>query len=160
MKKFFKLLGTLSLYMIITLVISSLSCAIQLIKCKEVDTYSDILFSGSIYQYNYLAYIIGTVIFFPSMMLLYKKFDRSFDIIKEVNLASKIITWIVLVIFNMIMLLLNGGISFYFILGLSNELSPSILFFITLLMWPMFTLIYITTSVFIMKRAKKEKKED
>lgn len=71
-KQYFKIIGIESIMMVFTIINADISCMIQFLGRLHVRHYSG-FFSGDVYRYNLLTYIIGIALYFGLFVFLYKK---------------------------------------------------------------------------------------
>lgn len=157
-KTFFRILGFESLYMMILTLTATLSALLQTAFAKYSGHYSSFIFSGTNYKYNNPMYMLGVVIYFGIAFLLYKiLFEKHFKRLSDLNIPLRIVLWIVLIIWGVVMVFAEALALFVFILGLSNNLTPGFLLFLTLFGFPAVTLIYLfVMMIMYLKSAKNQ----
>jgi len=72
-KTFLKVLGMESLYMLLLTLSAAGAALLQSCFKAYGGEYSNIIFSGSNYRYNFFMYIIGILVYFGIVIFLYKK---------------------------------------------------------------------------------------
>lgn len=147
-KVFGKLIAFESIYMLIVIAIACACSLLQIVNKRFDSTYSSFIFSGTNYKYNYLFYFLGFVLFITISFVTYKLvFAKYFDLISQINIGFKIISWVVLVIFSALMVLCITFVLFVTVLGLSANLLPDSLFIITVVGWPVIILVFLTVEI-------------
>lgn len=142
MKKELKIIGAEALYLLLSTVVAAVAALIQMTGRTYNGDYSGIIFSGSIYTYNAILYIIGIAIYFGFMIVGYKCFlkTRICDMNKS-GVGLKIAFFVVALIFAFMMfaaIVLCG----FMVLGMNDSMKPEILFLITGYVWPVINLIF------------------
>ena len=142
MKNFLKLYGFEGLFLLFACVIAALSCMIQCIGRDFLQDYSSIIFSGSLYKYNIVFYIIGLIVFISSLFSADKMFFRKkISSLGEPGLPRKIVWGVIAALFGVLMIIALSA-SLFLILGLNDNMRPEILFNLTGFGWPIFTFLY------------------
>ena len=72
-KQYIKIIGIESFMMVIAIIDACISCKIQFLGKGYVGHYFGSVFSGDVYQYNLLTYILGIAFYFGLFVLLYKR---------------------------------------------------------------------------------------
>jgi len=157
-KTFLKVLGMESLYMLLLTLSAAGAALLQSCFKAYGGEYSNIIFSGSNYRYNFFMYIIGILVYFGIVIFLYKKcFAKSFEQVAGLHILLKIITWIILAIWGVIMLFTEMMALIGVVLGLANNLLPEACLNFTVFGWPVLTLIFIgVMTVVNLKKAKSK----
>lgn len=150
-KEIFRALGIESLFMLLEIVIACIATFVQTLLKQYIDDYSGFIWSGSNYQYNYFMYFLGIVFWVGASILLYKKFEKHIMKFSSMGLA-KIILILVLLIWGVVMCYSEFFVIFVMVLGLSNNLGPDALFILTLIGWPLITVIFLAVNITIRKK--------
>lgn len=144
MKNYLKLYGFECLFLLFACMIAALSCMIQCIGRNFLTDYSSFIFSGSIYKYNLVFYILGLIVFISSIFSVDKMFFRKkISFLGEPGLPRKIVWGVIAALFGVIMIIALAA-SLFLILGLNDNMRPEILSNITGFGWPIFTFLYMT----------------
>lgn len=143
-KRFWIIIGKESLYMLAMSLIACVAALIQTIAKKYVGDYSSFIFSGSNYQYNFVLYACGLLLFVGAAILLYKLIlAKDFKKIDEITIPLRIVIWLMLVIWGIVMLAAIVFVLFMCILGLSNNLLPGFCLAVTMFGWPILIVIFL-----------------
>ena len=141
-KIFFRLIGYESLYMLLATLAACGSALLQTLFKRFAYHYSSFIFSGSNYYYNVFMYILGIVIYFSAAYFLYKKYRERFESVTELNILLRIAAWIVFLLWGFIMMISELMVLFALVLGLTNNLIPEILLYISIIGWPIVTVVF------------------
>lgn len=152
-KKFFKLIGFECLYMLIITLVAGGATWVQTLFNRYVDSYSGVIFAGNIYQYNGWMYMMGTGIYFVFAYFLYRRFRVWFAVIAELHTILKVMAWVVILVWGVIMCITEFCVLFISVLGLSNDLGPEMWMLFTTIGWPLVTVFF--WCVLFIKKAKK-----
>ena len=155
-KEIFRAIGIESLFMLLEIVIACIATFVQTLLKQYVDDYSSFLWSGSNYQYNYFMYFLGIVFWVGASILLYKKFEGHIMKFSSMGLA-KFILLFVLFIWGVVMCYSEFIVIFVMVLGLSNNLGPEALFLLTLIGWPLITVVFLAVKITIGKKTIEDK---
>lgn len=142
-KTFAKLLGTESIFMLFAILIAIVSSMIQFLFKKFIGEDSSFFFLENYYRYNYIMYALGMLIFFVATFLIYKKLEKGFAHIAEISTPLKILAWAVLLIWGIVMFILEITMIFLFVTGLTDNIQPEALLYLTVIGWPTVTVLFI-----------------
>ena len=143
-KAFWRLMAKESLYMLLLILVSCGAALLQTVHKKYAGTYSSFIFSGTNYQYNPFMYIVGIFVFVLAAFVLYVKIlGKDHSLICNLNIPLRIVTWLVLILWGIVMVLAEFLSIICFVLGLSGNLLPESTMIFTVLGWPVITLIFL-----------------
>lgn len=143
-KKYLKLIGMECLYMLAVIVIACIANMIQFIGRNYMNHYSGIIFSGDIYQYNFLSYICGALLFIITLFKLYRIILNNHVIrLNDYKTISKIIFWIISVLLSFGMFLVIIA-EMFLLLGLRDYMKPDVMSIMTVYGWPFITAIFMS----------------
>ena len=139
-----RIIGMECLYLFLMQFVALLGEFVQMIGKSYEDVNSSIIFSGTLYGYNYFSYTLGVVLYLGAGFFLYKWILKEyFFALNGYNVGFRLLAWIISLIFSLIMLWLI--LAEYFLLyGLSDSLFPRWLFLVTMFGWPIITTGFIT----------------
>lgn len=133
-----------SLYM---LLLSGVACGAALVQTlfrKYVGDYSSFIFSGSNYQYNYFMYFLGAAIYFFCVVFFYKKLlAQDFKNITKIRILYRIICWIVLIFWLVMVIIAEFLGLFFLVLGMTTNLQPEAFMVFSLVGWPGITFLFL-----------------
>ena len=156
-KEYLKIIGIECLFMIFTIIIAGICCAIQFIGKKYVDHWSGSVFNGDVYRYNYIMYVIGILLYFVSLLFVYKRFlARVICKLGNFHFLLIIIAWILCPLWVFIMLYSQLIITTVN-LNLWNYMESTTMILVTIIGWPIISGIlftfYIIKSLIKMKHS-------
>ena len=134
------------IYMVLIILSACLFGFVQTLGKVYVSEWSSILATGSSYRYNYVIYFIGLVLFLASMNILYRIFLKKKLEITPFNSHEKTAS-VILVIFGCLVMFIALLIGSMALLGMTDHLVPNVLFYITLIGWPVVTMIYMLVKL-------------
>ena len=131
-------MGSLVLYMVLTVLSAGLCFFIQTLGKEFLGQWSGFLFAGDSFRYNYVMYVIGLAIFCTSLSLMYKYIVQKKPETYSINKVAAVIVVILMCIVMFAALVFES----FVILGMNSSLKPEVLFYITVIGWPIGTMIY------------------
>ena len=131
-------MGSLVLYMVLTVLSAGLCFFIQTLGKEFLGQWSGFLFAGDSFRYNYVMYVIGLAVFCTSLSLMYKHIVQKKLETYSINKVAAVIVVILMCIVMFAALLFES----FVILGMNSSLKPEVLFYITVIGWPIGTMIY------------------
>ena len=131
-------MGSLVLYMVLTVLSAGLCFFIQTLGKEFLGQWSGFLFAGDSFRYNYVMYVIGLAVFCTSLSLMYKYIVQKKLETYSINKVAAVIVVIIMCIVMFAALVFES----FVILGMNSSLKPEVLFYITVIGWPMGTMIY------------------
>ena len=131
-------MGSLVLYMVLTVLSAGLCFFIQTLGKEFLGQWSGFLFAGDSFRYNYVMYVIGLAIFCTSLSLMYKYIVQKKLETYSINKVAAVIVVIIMCIVMFAALVFES----FVILGMNSSLKPEVLFYITVIGWPIGTMIY------------------
>ena len=131
-------MGSLVLYMVLTVLSAGLCFFIQTLGKEFLGQWSGFLFAGDSFRYNYVMYVIGLAVFCTSLILMYKYIVQKKLETYSINKVAAVIVVIIMCIVMFAALVFES----FVILGMNSSLKPEVLFYITVIGWPMGTMIY------------------
>lgn len=136
-----------------------LGILIQLIWKKKRGYNHSFFFGGTIYEYNYLFYILGLAVFLVFVYFFYKKVFRDLIArIKETGTFFRIFYSFVAIV-NSVMIFIGNLYALLLLIGIGYDIRPTFLATLTFLGWPVILLI-ITMGSFILYLARKSDGKD
>ena len=156
-KEYLKIIGIECVFMIFTIIIAGICCAIQFIGKKYVEHWSGSVFNGDVYRYNYVMYVIGILLYFVSLIFVYKKLlSQVIGKLVNYHYLLIIIAWILCPLWVFIMLysqLIIATVN----LNLWNNMESTTMILVTIIGWPIISGIlftfYIIKSLIKMKHS-------
>ncbi|MBO4687425.1 MAG: hypothetical protein J5636_02840 [Clostridiales bacterium] len=142
MRKELRVLGAEALYLLATAVVAGVSTLIQMIGRTYVGKHSSFIFSGNDYRYNKLFFVFGLVLFVGFMFAGYKFFlKKKIRPLRGSEAILKVLFAVVALLFS---LLTFAAIvlSFFLIIGITDNMLPESMFQMTVFSWPVFTLVF------------------
>lgn len=131
-------MGSLVLYMVLTVLSAGLCFFIQTLGKEFLGQWSGFLFAGDSFRYNYVMYVIGLAVFCTSLILMYKYIVQKKLETYSINKVAAVIVVIIMCIVMFAALVFES----FVILGMNSSLKPEVLFYITVIGWPIGTMIY------------------
>ncbi len=131
-------MGSLVLYMVLTVLSAGLCFFIQTLGKEFLGQWSGFLFAGDSFRYNYVMYVIGLAVFCTSLSLMYKYIVQKKLETYSINKVAAVIVVIIMCIVMFAALVFES----FVILGMNSSLKPEVLFYITVIGWPIGTMIY------------------
>ena len=131
-------MGSLVLYMVLTVLSAGLCFFIQTLGKEFLGQWSGFLFAGDSFRYNYVMYVIGLAVFCTSLSLMYKYIVQKKLETYSINKVAAVIVVILMCIVMFAALVFES----FVILGMNSSLKPEVLFYITVIGWPIGTMIY------------------
>lgn len=146
-KKFLKLLVIECIFMLITIAVACLAALVQLAGKTYIETRSGYIFALSIYRYNILAYIGGIIIYFLYFWFAYRKImGKYITLMMDFNIGCKLVFGLVCGIFMLAMFVALVLVVFM-VLGLSGDMRPECMRYVTYIGWPVVTLVIIGIDI-------------
>ena len=138
-----KMLGAEVLYLLVSVIIAGLATLLQIVGRTYEGDHSSFIWSGSDYRYNPLFYMLGMALFIGFMVAGYKFFLKERIIeLKQSGIELKIIFSVIAVIFSILMLAAII-LCLFLMTGLTDNMRPEWMLFMTALGWPIFTLVFL-----------------
>ncbi|MBR2282880.1 MAG: hypothetical protein IJ874_00445 [Ruminococcus sp.] len=153
----FRLLGVECLYMILNTIIACISAALQFVGRKYQGSYSDIIFSGSVYSYNAFFYILGLGVFILYIFLSYRFFfSRSMKRVETINVPFGLLYFFAAIILSLAML---AALIFelFVLLGLTDYMKPAFFENLTCFGFPSAVLLYMSAAAAVNWKSKEQK---
>ena len=142
------IIGRLLIELVMMIVLSSIAFYMQFLQRKSLGKIG-ILFSGTLYQYSYLMYFIGFVLFLLLLgVFLVKVFSVECRKVLKKKLVCKIIFWVLSLIGVLIMFFSLAFLHFV-MLGLGGAMSSNFLELVSLIGWPILTFISMIVDMII-----------
>ena len=141
MKDYYKLFGSEVLYLLASAVVAGLATLLQIVGRSHIGNYSGFIWSGDEYRYNAFFYILGMALFIGFMITGYKFFlkERISDL-SQVGIVPKIIFPVIAVFFS-IMILAVIVFCLFLMTGMTDNMRPLWMVYVTGFGWPVFSLI-------------------
>ena len=153
---FWRLLAKESLYMLLLTLIGCGAVLLQTVFKKNTGVYSGAVFSGSNYQYNPFMYILGIFIFVLAAFGLYAVImGKDHALIVQMNIYLKLVTWAVLVLWGFVMMFAEILSLVGFVMGLTSNLLPESMMWVSVVGWPAFTLVFLGFMTYRILRRKE-----
>ena len=152
MKDYFKLFGSEVLFLLASTVVAGLATLLQIVGRSHIGNYSGFIWSGNEYRYNAFFYILGMVLFVGFMILGYKFFlkERISDL-SQAGIVPKIIFPLIALVFS-ILILAVIVFCLFLMMGLTDNMRPLWMVYITGFGWPVFSLIFMIVSEVLASR--------
>lgn len=142
------IIGRLLIELIMMIVLSSVAFYMQFLQRKSLGKIG-ILFSGTLYQYSYLMYFIGFVLFLLLLgVLLVKFFSVECRKILNEKLVWKILFW-VLSLIGVLTMFFSLALLHFAMLGLGGAMSSNFLELVSIIGWPVLTFISMIVDIII-----------
>ena len=141
-------MGSICLYMILTILSACLCGLVQTLGKVYLGQWSSFVSNGDNFRYNYVVYFIGLVLFLASLNILYKLILKKKFESTEFYSTDKTVAVIIVVVGCILMFaaLIMGAFA---VLGMTDNLGPYVLFYLTLIGWPVGTLIYMLVKIML-----------
>ena len=156
MKEKLKLLGKECLFLLCVTIAAAAADMLQFVGKKQQGEQTSFMFREILYEYNILPYLAGLILIVAFVYYVYtrrfRKTVREFR--KETGIMKFLyITLAVLLCMVMFAVLVICAL---FILGLTGNMHPEALFYLTSFGWPVFTLVFMTAVLFIKEGSLKK----
>ena len=139
-------MGSICIYMVMTILSACLCGFVQTLGKVYAGQWSSFISYGDRFRYNYVIYFIGLVLFLASLNIIYKLFlKKKLEII--VFSSSDKVAAVAAVIIGCIIMFAALIMESFVILGRTGQLKPDVLFYLTLLGWPVGTMIYLLVKM-------------
>ena len=130
------------------IILSSVACYMQFLQRKSLGKIG-ILFSGTLYQYSYLMYFIGFVLFLLLLgVFLVKFFSVECRKILNKKLVWKIIFW-VLSLIGVLTMFFSLALLHFAMLGFGGAMNSNFLELVSIIGWPVLTFISMIVDIII-----------
>lgn len=148
-KQYLKIIGIESFMMVIAIIIAGISCKIQFLGKGCIGHYSGYIFSGDVYQYNLLTYMMWIAFYFGLFVFLYKRImKKSVLQLAAYSISLKILAWIICVFWALVMFVAQVMVVFLE-LGLTDIMEPEFMIWISVIGWPMVTALLIGMDIIL-----------
>lgn len=135
---FGKIIGMELVYMLLVMVLAALACFVQFLGNEYSHQTSSFIFSGDVYSYNVIMYLIGAIFFVVGAYILYRViFSKYVDELAGFNVGYSIIVWILSLVMAVVMWW--GLIVEYFLYCGFGSMDPESLIWVTVIGWPVYT---------------------
>ena len=134
-------MGMIALYMLLVIVAAFVSAFVQTIAKVYVGPWSSFIADGDNYRYNYILYFIGLVMFCALVHLLYNVLLKK-RLAETVIFRGDKIATVVVVLIGCALMFVALLAETFLLFGLTNNIGPDGLSYLTLLGWPVATAIY------------------
>lgn len=142
-KQYLKIIGIESMMMVITIINADIACLILFVGRIHVDSYSNFMFGGNAYQYNLLTYIVGIALYLGLFVSLYKKIMKKSVIqLAAYSIPLRVLAWCICLFWALVMFITLLMVVFLKI-GLSDNMEPEIMTWISIIGWPVVTVLFI-----------------
>ena len=142
------IIGRLLIELIMMIILSSVACYMQFLQRKSLGKIG-ILFSGTLYQYSYLMYFIGFVLFLLLLgVFLVKFFSVECRKILNKKLVWKIIFW-VLSLIGVLTMFFSLALLHFAMLGLGGAMNSNFLELVSIIGWSVLTFISMIVDIII-----------
>ncbi len=135
-------MGIICLYMLLAILAACLCEFVQLIGKVYEGPWSSFISSGDNYRYNYISYIVGLVLFFGILVLLYRVLLKKKLETTELYRGDKIFA-VISVIVGCILMFVALIALIFVVLGMTDNIGPEVMFYTTMIGWPVGTMIYL-----------------
>ena len=135
-------MGIICLYMILAILSACLCGFIQTLGKVYIGPWSSFISSGDNYRYNYIMYVIGFVMFFAFLHLLYKALLKKRLEATVMYKGDKIFA-VIATIIGCILMFAALIFETLLLFGFTDNIGPEFLFYLTLIGWPIGTMIYL-----------------
>jgi len=146
MKDYYKIFGSEVLYLLASVIVAGLATLLQ-IACRSYEgNYSSFIWSGSEYRYNDFFYILGMILFVGFMITGYKFFLKErISNLSQVGIVPKIIFSVIALGFSILMLAAIV-FSLFLMTGLTDNMRPLWMVYVTGFGWPIFCLVFMIVA--------------
>lgn len=134
-------MGFIILYMLLLIPMACLCEYIQTLGKTFIGNYSSFIFSGKNFEYNYLMYFLGLVIYACSVYFIYKLLKKRLDII-ILSRTEKFLS-VVFVLIGGILMFAAMIYVLFLMFGMTGNMNPEALLWITVAGWPVGTMIFL-----------------
>ena len=135
-------MGIICLYMLLVIFTACLCELVQLIGKVYIGPWSSFISTGDNYRYNYVMYFVGIVLFFGLLILLYKVMLKKKLETTELYRGDKIFAVISVIVGCILMFVALIAVAFV-ALGMTDNIGPEVMFYTTMIGWPVGTMIYL-----------------
>lgn len=148
-KQYLKIIGIESFMMVIAIIDACISCKIQFLGKGYVGPYSGSIFSGDVYRYNLLTYILEIAFYFGLFVFLYKRItEKSILQLATYNIPLKILAWVICVLWALVMFVTQVMVVFLE-LGMTDIMEPKFMIWISVIGWPVVTALLIGMNIIL-----------
>jgi len=145
-KDYYGMFGSEVLYLLASVIVAGLATLLQIVGRSYEGKYSSFIWSGSEYRYNDFFYILGMILFVGFMITGYKFFLKErISSLSQVGIVPKIIFSIIALFFSILMLAAIV-FSLYSMTGLTDNMRPLWMAYVTCFGWPIFSLIFMIVA--------------
>lgn len=134
-------MGFLILYMVLLIPIACLCEYIQTLGKTFIGNYSSFITSGDNFEYNYLMYVVGFVIYAGAVYILYRLMKKRVDI--TVFSGAEKFGAVAVVLFFGILMFAAMIFVLFLMFGMTSNINPEALLWITVAGWPVGTMIFL-----------------
>lgn len=143
-KQYLRILGRGSLFMILAVIINGAACWAQLLGKTPIGHSSGIIFSGTVYQYYWPAYIGGIIIYWGFLAVSYKKLMMKHTLqLTTYIIPLRIVAWITYALWTPVMVFTQITVVFIGVGGLGGNIEPEFMVEISAIGWPAATVVLI-----------------
>lgn len=136
-KQYLRILGRGSLFMILAVIINGAACWAQLLGKTPIGHSSGIIFSGTVYQYYWPAYIGGIIIYWGLLAVSYKKLMMKHTLqLTTYIIPLRIVAWITYALWTPVMAFTQITVVFLGVGGLGGNIKPEFMVEISAIGWP------------------------
>ena len=139
------IIGMEIVFILTVMVLAALACFVQFLGRNYSHQSSGFLYSGDVYTYNIIMYLIGAILFIAGVIILYRFiFSKYLDELAGFSIGYSIIVWIVSLVLAVVMWW--GLVAEYFLFIGFGDMNPDSLVWVTTFGWP----VYMTSVVGVM----------
>ena len=148
-----KIIGMEFVYLLLVFVLAALACLVQFLGNSHSHSEKSFLFSGDVYSYNIIMYLIGALLFIVGVFILYRfVFSKYVDKLADFSIGYSIGVWLISLVMAIVMWYCLS-VEYFLLVGFGN-LKPDSLLLVTVFGWP----IYVTGFVGVMLIWSRSKK--
>ncbi|MBQ5329685.1 MAG: hypothetical protein J6F31_00375 [Oscillospiraceae bacterium] len=149
MKQGAKIIGFEALYLLLAGAAGFGCTLLQFVGRRFVDSYSSFIFSGNIYTYHPLFYILGIVLYCGGVHLSGKLFFRKLIYDPVTNSGGFKAAYIVTALIFCFLMVIANVFAAFILCGMTVSMRPEELAFLTVLGLPAATFIYMIVILFV-----------